>query len=247
MTPPLVIFDLDGTLAVSKQPITKEMAEALSKLLAHTKVAVISGGNFTQLKTQVADQLPETANLYLLPTSGAALYECDSETPKKIYEERISETDAKHIETAIRDGAKETGLIDFTQKVYGERIEYRGGQVTLSALGQHAPIDAKLAWDPTHTKREALRASIAKRLPDFLVAIGGTTSIDITQKGIDKAYGVNQICRRLKVEESDAVYVGDELRKHGNDEAVYKTNITTKAVQNPDETRAYIESLLNAS
>ena len=41
----LIIFDLDGTLAESKQPITSEMATHLAQLLAYTKVAVQSGAS----------------------------------------------------------------------------------------------------------------------------------------------------------------------------------------------------------
>ena len=40
----LVIFDLDGTLAESKQALTSEMAALVGRLLAVTRVAVISGG-----------------------------------------------------------------------------------------------------------------------------------------------------------------------------------------------------------
>ncbi len=74
---PLVIFDLDGTLAESKQPLTKEMALLLANLLSSTKVAIVSGGALPQFLTQIVAQLPLDANLpnlYLLPTSGAALY-----------------------------------------------------------------------------------------------------------------------------------------------------------------------------
>src|SRR3989344_4151186 len=92
MIPAVVIFDLDKTLAASKQPITPAMAEALTQLLTRTNVAIITGGKFEQLTGQAADLLPEDATrerLYLLPTSGAALYEYHEGTrqvsPKKKY------------------------------------------------------------------------------------------------------------------------------------------------------------------
>ena len=40
----------------------------------------------------------------------------------------------------------ETGAIDLTAESWGPRIEYRGSQVTLSALGQQAPVAEKKAW-----------------------------------------------------------------------------------------------------
>ncbi|MDP2651726.1 MAG: HAD hydrolase family protein, partial [bacterium] len=89
----LIIFDLDGTLAESKQPISPEMAVRLCELLNRTKIAIISGGALPQFLKQVVTQLPSDANLanlYLLPTSGAALYEFSDDGWNKIYEERLS-------------------------------------------------------------------------------------------------------------------------------------------------------------
>lgn len=246
----LVIFDLDGTLAESKQPLTREMAVLVEKLLVVTRVAVISGGALEQFLKQVVGQLSRAANLanlYILPTSGAALYEFRDGGWDKVYEERLSEKEASTIESAMKAAAAETGIIDFSEPSYGERIENRGGQVTMSALGQQAPIVEKKAWDPTHEKRHALQKNIAERLPEFSVGIGGATTIDVTKRGIDKAYGIRKLCERLGVSEPDALYVGDELEAGGNDEAVYKTNVPTHAVANPAETAQLIESLLTAS
>jgi len=246
----LIIFDLDGTLAESKQPLTLRMATLLSRLLAATRVAIISGGALGQFLKQAVSQLPsdaKLANLYLLPTSGGALYEWRKETWNKVYEERLSEKEVSTIESAMRAVADETGLINFRDQSWGERIEYRGSQVSMSALGQQAPIALKKAWDPDHTKRRALQAAIAERLPEFSVRYGGSTTIDVTKRGIDKAYGLRKLCERLDIEESDALYVGDELASGGNDEAVYKTNVQTKAVKDPAETITLIGKILTAS
>lgn len=242
------MFDLDGTLAESKQPLTSEMSELLTRLLDTTRVAVISGGALPQFLSQVVEQLPSEAtlsNLYLLPTSGAGLYEYTNGEWKKIYEERLSEKEAQNIKTVMRDAGTTLGLIDFSQPAYGEHIEYRGAQVTLSALGQRAPIDEKMAWDPDRTKRAALHAHISKHLPTFSVKIGGKTSIDVTKQNIDKAYGIHKLCERIDVAESDTLYVGDELRSDGNDEAAYKTAVQTHPVTNPEDTMKLIRELVS--
>src|SRR3989344_2263589 len=246
----LIIFDLDGTLAESKQPLTHEMALYLSKLLVVSRVGIISGGALSQFLKQVVSQLPvdtKLAHLYLLPTSGSALYEFRNDAWKKIYEERLSEKEKDTIETAMRAAAEETGIIDFSENAYGERIEYRGGQVTLSALGQQAPLPLKKAWDPKHTKRHALQENIAVRLPVFSVGIGGATSIDVTKRGVDKAYGIRKLCERTNVQESEALYIGDELESGGNDEAVYKTRAATCTVTDPADTLRTIKTILSAA
>ena len=56
----LVVFDLDGTLAQSKSSLDTEMATLLNKLIAFIKVAVISGGDWTNFKSKCSLTLPET-------------------------------------------------------------------------------------------------------------------------------------------------------------------------------------------
>ena len=251
----VVIFDLDGTLAESKQPIAPAIAARLSELLIHTRIGVISGGALPQFLKQVVAQLPSDANLsnlYLLPTSGAALYKWEHpSTPlragdewKNVYEEHLKDSEVAKIEEAMREAAAETGLIDFSKPAYGPYIERRGGEVSLSALGQRAPIALKKEWDPDKKKRHALQAAIQKRLPEFAAGMGGATTIDVTKRGVDKAYGLRQLCRLLNVSEKDALYIGDELEKDGNDEAVFKTAAAPRAVASPAETAALIEELL---
>ncbi len=246
----LIIFDLDGTLAESKQTLTSEMAILVAKLLEHMPVAVISGGALPQFLKQVVSQLPSSANLanlYLLPTSGAALYEFRNDAWNKVYEERISEKEAHVIEEVLRATAIETGVINFSDKSWGERLEYRGGQVSLSALGQQAPVVLKKEWDPDHSKRRVLQTAVTKNLPPgFTAAMGGATTIDVTRDGVDKAYGLRKLCERLGIRESDALYVGDELEAGGNDEAIYKTDAKTKSVVNLIETEQLIEKIIAA-
>lgn len=248
--PKLIIFDLDQTLVVSKQALESSMAGLLAELLEKTRVGIISGGGLPQFIKQVVGHLPPHANLshlYLLPTSGAALYEWKNEW-RKVYEERIPESDVPLLMSAAEEGAQATGLIDFSASSWGERIEYRGSQVTLSALGQGAPPSEKEMWDPDKKKRLYIRAEIEKRLPKgYTASMGGATSIDIVRAGIDKAYGLHQLCMRLHLAESDALYVGDQLVAGGNDEAVFRTEAKTKSVTGPADTEQLMGSLLETS
>ena len=244
----LIVFDLDNTLTESKAPLTRSMAHLLERLLVRAKVAIISGGAFPQFISQVVARLsPDAplANLYLLPTSGASLYEWKHSAWQKVYEERISETDAAKIETAMKEGAKTSGVIDFDEPAWGARIEYRGGQVSYSALGQEAPVAEKKAWDPDHRKRRALRAAIAAGLPHgYVAAMGGSTTIDVTKRGVNKAYGIHQLSERLHIPEKEMLYVGDELVAGGNDEIVFTTEIETKAVTSPTGAARFIGQIL---
>jgi len=242
------MFDLDQTLAESKQPLAPDMAERITALLGQTKVAVISGGALAQFLKQVVNQLSQEANLsnlYLLPTSGAQLYEYKDRTWKNVYAESLTETEAAHVISVLTEVAQTSGLIDFESPAWGERIENRGAQITLSALGQDAPIEDKKAWDPDKSKRKILQKLLAERLPEFAVGMGGSNSVDITRKGIDKAYGIQKIAEHLGLRIPDMLYVGDQLETGGNDEAATRTPIKTHAVSNPEETKQLIDQMLS--
>jgi HAD superfamily hydrolase (TIGR01484 family) len=245
--PSAIVFDLDMTLAESKQPILPGMANLLAHLSLHIPIAVISGGALEQLQHQVIEELPPTAelrNIYLLPTSGAAMYLYEDESWTRVYEEELSPEEVAHIEDVIEEEADATKLIDFSTESYGERIEFRGAQVTLSALGQEAPIAEKQSWDPDGAKKKILRDAIQKVLPEYDVKAGGSTSIDVTKKGINKTYGLIKFSEYLKIPLIDMLYVGDALYPGGNDEVVKQTNIKTQEVGGPNESETFIKAML---
>lgn len=97
----------------------------------------------------------------------------------------FSDAELTLILAAFAAALKAAGVAD--ERIWGERIEDRGSQITFSGLGQHAPLAAKAAWDPDFAKRKRLQAALGLALPGFAVRIGGSTSVDITRAGIDKA------------------------------------------------------------
>ena len=161
----LIAFDLDGTLAESKQPIQPPMAELLARLTRLADVAVISGGDWPQFEKQVVAQIPAGADLtrlFIMPTTGTKLYRFEG-TWKAIYAENFSDEERAKILTALDKAVADAGLKG--EKTWGEQIEDRGSQITFSALGQQAPLDAKKAWDPDIAKRKALQATLRATLP----------------------------------------------------------------------------------
>jgi hypothetical protein len=245
--PSLVAFDIDETLTESKEPLTSEMADLLTRLMARTKVAAVSGGKFEIFLLQIYEQLPKDANfrnLYSVPTAGAALYEFQGGAWAPVYEELIDPSEAERVVALVDRVARESGIIDYSQPSWGDRIEFRKSSITLSALGQTAPIDAKKAWDPSMEKRIRLRELIAAALPDYDVKRGGATSIDITKPGVNKAHGIRKLSEHLSIPISDMLYIGDALFPGGNDEVVKETGVETRQVKDPHETMQVIEELL---
>lgn len=242
----LIIFDLDGTLAASKQSIDEAMALLIAELLEVRFVAVISGGDWPQFERQLLSHLPAAArlnNLLLMPTSGTKFYIFDGFW-KPIYAELFGAAERQRILSALEEAVAEAGLAD--DPSWGGKIEDRGSQITFSGLGQQAPLAAKTRWDPDLQKRNRLKAILERRLPDVAVRIGGSTSIDITRPGIDKAYGIRKLIETTGFAIDEMLFIGDALYPGGNDAPVRDSGVATIAVRDIGDSKLVIQTLLGA-
>ena len=240
----LVIFDLDGTLAESKSPLDDEMAALLVHLLDLVKVAVISGGAWPQFEKQVLSHLPNDdrlKRLSLLPTCGTRFYRWDAGWTQ-LYAEDFTADEKKTIINALNKALEASGLRP--EQHWGEQIEDRGSQITFSALGQEAPLDAKKTWDPGFAKRKTISKILKPMLPEFSINLGGSTSIDVTKPGIDKAYGVRKLQVTLGISIKDMIFVGDALFPGGNDYPAKQAGVLSIAVRDPHETKRVMEAFI---
>ncbi|MEQ1499758.1 MAG: HAD-IIB family hydrolase [Parcubacteria group bacterium] len=236
----VIVCDLDGTLAVSKSPLSKDMAEVLGHLLKRHYIAIVSGGTYSQFQKQFLSEFhcdPQLLqNLSLFPTMGSTCYTYDKEKNvwNQIYDEQIPESDRKKIIKALEEALEESG-VDVTG-ARGPIIEDRKSQITFSGQGQIAPISLKEVWDPNQEKRRKIIDKLNKKISGFEIKIGGATSIDITKKGIDKAYAIGKIKQLLGVKDDDIIFIGDALYKGGNDASVKNTGVDFIQQDGPNET-----------
>jgi phosphomannomutase len=175
-----------------------------------------------------------------LPTCGTRFYEYDGSW-KLLYAEDFSAAQKQKIIAALNEAVDKSGFK--AEKTWGEAIEDRESQITYSALGQQAPLDAKKNWDPDFTKRKKIKSILDPLLPEFAVSLGGTTSVDITLPGIDKAYGIRKLRDILKISIEEMIYVGDALFPGGNDYPVRSTGAVCIQVRDPNETKRVIEAI----
>ena len=237
----LIMFDVDGTLTKSKSPMELDVGELIDRLLAKKKVAIISGGGWPQFQTQFLAMLPGTSerygNLFLLPASGTSLYVWRGNWNIQ-YAELLLPKEKERVMAALN--ASLMAQYQKPERIFGPLIEDRGSQITFSALGQQAPAELKYAWDPDRKKREAIAALIQQRIPEYDVRIGGATSIDITKKGVNKAYGIRKIEQFLGIEPDHIVFVGDSLFYGGNYYPAKATGVDCIQVSGPEETKKLI-------
>ena len=241
----LIAFDLDGTLAESKQPLGEPMGAALADLLTVAHVAVISGGDWPQFEKQVATRLPSRADLsrlWLMPTTGTKLYTHRDGRWAPVYAELFDDAQKQAILAAFDASLEATGFVP--EQTWGERIEDRGSQITFSALGQLAPIHAKEGWDPDFAKRRIIQADLRQRLPGLSINMGGATSIDITREGVDKGYGLQKLRDASGLGLDSMLFIGDAIFPGGNDYPAKQLGLDTVRVRDPQETLSVIETII---
>ena len=252
MTKKLIAFDLDDTLAITKSPISDRVSELLAKLLEKFEVCIISGGKYGQFEQQVLERINVDhlllRRLHLMPTCGTRYYRYNEiENKWKLqYAEDLTNKQKQHVIDVLEKEAKELGI--WRDKTWGEIIEDRGSQITYSALGQLAPPEKKYKWaeENADAKRE-FRNKVAAQTPELEVRLGGTTSIDITRPGIDKAYGMNKLISEMGISKDDVLFIGDRLEEGGNDYPVKAMGIDCISVDGWQDTAYTIEGIIKVS
>ncbi len=240
----IIVFDLDNTLTESKTVIDNEMSDLICNLLKIKQVAIVSGGGLKQFQKQVIGALEckeSFSNLHIFPTDGAMYYKWHNQW-KLVYKNILSENDKQKIRNAFTE-ALEKFNFNF-ENIIGELIEDRESAMVFSGLGQDAPLEIKKLWDPDGKKRIEIKRYLDDKIPEFEVHIAGTTSIDITLKGLDKAYCILKIKEYLKIPIEKMLFVGDALIEGSNDYPVMSTGVKTVKVNNPNETKGIIRDII---
>ncbi len=250
----LIVFDLDGTLIETKSVMDNEMADLLCRLLSRKPVAIIGGGKYALFKELLIRRLkcPKEllANLFLFPTTATSFYRYHRGW-KKVYSWELSRKQRAKIKTAFKKAFQEINY-QKPEKTYGPVIEDRKTQVTFSALGQDVVkvlgergVWLKKEWKEKNTGlKMKLARTLQRHLPNLEVRAAGYTSIDVTPKGIDKAYGIRQIEKSLGISPKDMFFAGDALSPGGNDYAALRAGVLCFEVKEAEDTKKLIKYLL---
>lgn len=241
--PAAVFCDVDDTVAPSTQPIAPAMVAALGGLVdAGYKLGFVSGASVDLMRKQVSALLPRPH--LLLGTSGSHAVRVDAAGKS---------TELFKLDFSAAERAEILGALDGLIQVHGihsettlaDQLQDRGCQFTLSALGRGADAARKRAFDPDGTKRREWVRYLTGRLGDgrFSIRVGGTTSIDITARGVDKASGLKRLLSESGWKAEDGLYFGDRFEETGNDHPVL-TLMDCVAVHGPEETLGHLKALL---
>lgn len=243
--PKAVLFDLDDTLAPSFESPSPEIVEKLVRLTASLQIGIVTGRDFEWM---ARDFLPKieahvSGNFFVVAESGAQGSRWDGSSWQKLYEHAISDEERARIHAAVEQAVGTTRILEGLPR-FGKQFVDRKAAVAFSCMGWDVPKELRYSWDPGNARRRKLREHLAAMLPEYEVLMGGATTVDVTQKGVNKAYGVRVLAKRLAIAPQDMLYVGDSLYPGGNDYVVIETGVRTRQTSGPAETGGIIDDLL---
>jgi len=202
-----LFFDLDKTIAPARQPMLPEMFELLSSM--PQDIIIVSGQLAEKIKWQSND-----LKAYRLGQNGNEATDPDG---NELWNTPLTQKQREEILVHIE---KLTALLDHKLNQEWTPIEDRGAQITFSPIGNTAPVEIKMAYDPDRKKREALMEASPFISQELVVKIGGSTSIDYIHKDRHKGTNVQKLIDLKGWNKDECVYFGDGLFPGGNDEAV---------------------------
>ena len=248
-TPPIdfkrkkvIIADVDETICESCQQISSPMAGKITELIQKGYLlAFVSGTPVEELLRMVSSQL--TAPHFLLGNKGSQCVKVNLQQKEIIYNHPLTLEEKKEISVAFEKLIETHGITPLTNQE--DQLQDRGTQITLSALGRNAPIHLKAQFDPSGKKRLEWIEFLKQHLDasKYDLAIGGTTSIDVTRKGLDKEWAIREFLRCNKISPDEVLFIGDKLYPGGNDYPAAKI-VDCIAVKNPEDTLQKLRQLL---
>lgn len=225
-----LFFDMDQTIAPSRQPILPEMFELLSS--CDRDVIIVSGQDVEKIKWQ-----SNNLRAYVLGQNGNHAFDIDG---LELWNFPLE----PHHRDQILDHISEImAILDHEVNFDWNPIEDRGAQITFSPIGNTAPVEVKSTYDPDRSKRNHFLKTIPFASPDLVVKIGGSASLDYIHKDRQKGANVARLIDLLGWDKEECIYYGDGLYPGGNDEAVIGV-IDTVLVENHLDTYQKLQELL---
>lgn len=217
-----LFFDMDMTVAPSRQPITQKMYDLLDSL--SEDIIIVSGQYAHKIKWQ-SSNLPAIR----MGQNGNESYDLDGSelwmTPLTLGEKKEI---LQHVDKIV-------SILPEVPKPEWTPVEDRGAQITFSPIGNTAPVEIKKAYDPDVSKRFALLDEIPFESDTLVVKIGGSTSFDYFHKDRNKGTNVQKLIDLKGWNADECIYYGDGLYPGGNDEAVIGV-IETVPVESDEDT-----------
>jgi phosphomannomutase len=200
------VFDVDGTLTLSRKSIDKDFAEFFVKFCKTNLVYFVTGSDKPKTIEQIGEIVFNSAQLSF-NCAGNEVWDKDN---------LIYSSDWKP-EQEVFDYLEQLLAQSLFPHKAGNHIEIRKGMVNFSIAGRKCSFEQRelyKEWDKEYQERIYFRKKLKNQFKNIDVYIGGETGLDIFRKG----FGKSQAISKIKSEPSDVIYYfGDQIFPGGND------------------------------
>jgi len=252
----LVLFDVDGTLTLPRNPINEDMVAALGRLSASGHyVGVVGGSDLAKIAEQLCmkpDQLKSAFDFVFAENGLIAFKKLKNNTDAHEMYQELSQSSM--VEKIGEEKMQEVlnFCLGYLSKLTlpckrGTFIEYRRGMLNVSPIGRacsQAERDAFFLYDKEKGVRSDMVAELEEKFANsgLKFSIGGQISIDIFPVGWDKTYCLQFVAP----EKFDEIhFVGDRTSPGGNDYEIFSDNRTIgHSVTCPQDTIELISKLM---
>jgi phosphomannomutase len=221
----IYLFDVDGTLTPSRAKINDTFKEIFSAWAKDREIYLVSGGTFERLVNQLGIEIIEMM-AGVFPCMGNAFYQVREQINDDGYSEwnKIYENKFVYPRNIKRSLNSIVAKSDFPVKT-GMHYQERIGMINFSIVGRNADQSQRqqyVKWDEEQKERENIVSKLSKKYPTLDFAIGGAVSIDIFNKGNDKAQVIEKYFKDC-IAHNAIHFVGDRIEFPGNDYPLAKS------------------------
>ena len=212
----IFIFDVDGTLTPSRQPMTKEFQTFFKQWIKKNKFYLVTGSDLPKLQEQMCMYDIEAegiftccGNQFWLPNPSVPIQSADLVYDNKF---KVPRKLNKLLGTILSNS--------IYPHRYGNHVEDRGSMVNFSIVGRDCNQEQReeyYKWDKEKGERKIIAQAVKEKFPDLDAVIGGQISIDIYPKGNDKSQVLNVIEQERLVPPNQYIFIGDGIENGGND------------------------------
>jgi phosphomannomutase len=210
----IFIFDVDGTLTPSRQPMTKEFQKFFKEWVKTNKFYLVTGSDISKLQEQMCMYDIEAERIFTC--CGNEMWVPDPHIVNiSAYQEYRKE---------FKPSKKLTEYLELElkfspyKKQYGNHIEDRGTLLNFSVVGRDCNQEQREdynRYDTEKGERKRITEVIKRQFPELDAVIGGQISIDIYPKGNDKSQILEHIEKRHP--KGEIIFIGDGIENGGND------------------------------
>ena len=198
------IFDVDGTLTPSRQPMDTEFQKWFIGFQEQNFTYLVTGSDRIKTHEQVGNHVYNFAHR-VYNCSGSDVWEQDKNVHTSDW--HLPELPTQFLTQCMTES-------EFVLRT-GLHFEHRPGMCNFSVVGRNATLGERKLYvehDVRINERNRIAKAFETMFPDIQAKVGGETGIDIFPRGSDKS----QILRDF--DSNDEIhFFGDAMHAEGND------------------------------